>query len=286
MTGEGDIGRYLAGDLSAEVTLARLLLAGVSPEQIADLPALDGTPRGRALRHMIAGRRKDLRELQAIFAGLDHGARSSSPAETVRRIRQAFDRAVAASPEASVAAYSLGDPAILAAATQEIVVWLDATGLIRPASDVLDLGCGIGRVATALAPRVRSVLGLDVSPAMTQEAGLRCAAPNVKFIACSGIDLSEVPSRAYDLLLAVDSFPYLMQAGSMLAERHVADAARVLRAGGALAILNLSYRGDPRADALDAARWAVTHGFTAIVLGDVPFKLWDGRAFVLRRPGP
>jgi len=47
----------------------------------------------------------------------------------------------------------------------------------------------------------------------------------------------------------------------------------------------LSYRGDPPADAQDAARWAVTHGFTTIVLGDVPFKLWDGRAFVLRRAG-
>ena len=38
----------------------------------------------------------------------------------------------------------------------------------------------------------------------------------------------------------MDSFPYLMQAG--VAERHVAEAARMLRPGGALAILNLSYR--------------------------------------------
>jgi SAM-dependent methyltransferase len=286
VTDDGDIGLYLAGRISAEIVLARLLLAGASPDEIAARLARDETPRGRALLDVIAARRDSLRGLRAMFADVDHEARTTAPVETVERIRELFDRAVAASPEASVAAYSLGDPAILAAATEEIVAWLEAARLIGAAFDVLDVGCGIGRVAAALAPRVRSVLGIDVSPAMVDEARRRCTASNVEFTTSSGTDLAFVPSRTFDLALAVDSFPYLMQAGPMLAERHVADAARILRAGGALVILNVSYRADPTADMADVARWAAAHGFTATVMGDVPFKLWDGRAFVLRRSEP
>ena len=280
MSGAGDIGLYLAGRISAEVALARLLLGGASPDEIAQALASDQSSRGRALLRVVETRRETLRELRAIFGGVEHEAAS------VARIGRMFDRAVAASPEASVAAYSLGDPAILAAATEEIVTWLEAARLIGPASDVLDVGCGIGRVAVALAGRVRAILGLDVSRAMIDEARRRRTAANATFATTSGADLAGVPSNAFDLILAVDSFPYLMQAGPMLAERHVADAARILRPGGALAILNLSYRGDPAADVADAARWAATHGFVATVLGDGPFKLWDGRAFVLRRPDP
>ncbi len=286
MIGDGDLGLYLAGGVSAEVALARLLLAGASPDQIAERLAPDETPRGRALLHVIDARRDSLRRLRAIFADVDHEAPTTKPAEAVARIRRLFDRAVAASPEASVAAYSLGDPAILAAATDEIVAWLDAARLIGPTADVLDLGCGIGRVAAGLASRVRSVLGLDVSQAMIDEARRRCTAPNARFAVSTGTDLALAPSAGFDLVLAVDSFPYLMQAGAMLAERHVVDAARILRDGGALAILNLSYRGDPAADVAEAARWAPAHGFVATGLGDAPFRLWDGRAFVLRRPGP
>jgi SAM-dependent methyltransferase len=286
VTGDRDIGLYLSGRISAEVALARLLLAGASPDGIVERLAPDETPRGRALLRVIAARRESLWELRAMFADLDHGEPTTEPAEAVERIRRLFDRAVAVSPEASVAAYSLGDPTILAAATNEIVAWLDEERLIGPLSDVLDLGCGIGRVAASLTVRVRSVLGLDVSQAMIDEARRRGTAPNLRFAVSSGADLAPVPTAAFDLVLAVDSFPYLMQAGQALAERHVADAARILRAGGALAILNLSYRGDPAADVADAARWAAAHGFAAIVLGDAPFKLWDGRAFLLRRSGP
>ncbi|MCP5672141.1 hypothetical protein NL286_27940, partial [Klebsiella pneumoniae] len=77
---------------------------------------------------------------------------------------------------------------------------------------------------------------------------------------------------AFDLVLAVDSFPYLMQAG--VAEAHVAGAARALRPGGALAVLNLSYRGDPALDRADAARCAGGAGLALEVAGATPFELW------------
>ena len=89
-----------------------------------------------------------------------------------------FDRAVALSPEASVAAYSLGDAGVLDRATAELLAWLNEERLLGLEKDVLDLGCGIGRVALAIAPRARSVLGLDVSPGMIDEAQRRNAREN------------------------------------------------------------------------------------------------------------
>ena len=278
----------LSGRLSPEVALARLVLAGLSPANIeASVAALPGGC-GRALARLHREHRGGLDALRAMLAesGLDHAAATAeAPEAAVARVAAAFDRAVAVAPEASVAAYSLNDPAVLAAATAEIVDWLAAEALIGPDRDVLDLGCGTGRVAAALAPRCRSVLGLDASPGMVAEARRRHGgAANLRFETTPGTDLSALAAASFDLLLAVDSFPYLVQAGGAVADRHLVGAARALRRGGAFAILNLSYRGDPEADRADTARWAAAGGWTVAADGAAPFALWDGAAFLLRRP--
>ncbi len=259
------------GGISPEVALARLVLAGASPAEVvalaADVPALAG---------LVAARPEAAERLASMIAasGVDHAAGGG-----VAEIGALFDRAVAVSPEASVAAYSLGDPGLLQAATDELLAWLDSERLLSPDRDVLDLGCGIGRVAAALAPRVRSVLGIDVSPAMVAQARRRHGgAANLRFETTPGTGLPDWPC---DLVLAVDSFPYLVQAG--VAQAHTAAAATLLRPGGALAICNLSYRPDPRDDARDATGWAAEFGMRLGACGTRPFRLWDGAAFLLRR---
>ncbi len=248
--------------VSPHVALARLLLAGAVPDDAALVALL------RAHAPAVA-------RMRLMLAGMDH-----ADAADVATIAARFDRAVALAPEASVAAYSLGDPALLAQATAELVAWLRIAGLIAAGSDVLDLGCGIGRVAGALVPLCRSVLGVDAAPGMIAEARQRHAAPNLRFAVVPGDGLGALPAAAFDLVLAVDVFPYLVQAG--VAARHVADAARLLRRGGRLVILNLSYRGLD-ADRADAARWAADHGLALLLSAATPFALWDGAAFVLAR---
>ncbi len=262
------------GQISAPVALARLLLAGETAETIA-ARLKDGAdvPDLAALLH---GRGAALSRLARAAAEADH-----SRLDSVSVIAAFFDRAVAASPEAAVAFYSLGDPAILDAATEELVAWLAAQGLVGAASDVLDLGCGIGRVAAALAGRCRSVQGVDVSAAMVAEARRRH--PGLAFAQVSGRDLRELSDRQFDLVLAVDSFPYIVAAGAEVVRAHLAGIAGMLRPGGALAIFNLSYRGDPCADRTDAASWAGEYGFAVKVAGETPFCLWDGQTYVLRR---
>ena len=71
-----------------------------------------------------------------------------------RAIRAQFDEAVALAPEAAVALYSLGSSEILDRATEEIVARLREWRLVGADIDVLDIGCGIGRIERALAPDV------------------------------------------------------------------------------------------------------------------------------------
>lgn len=276
----------LEGRISPQIAVAHFLFVGARTEDIqAALAECPPHPRLDELRALLLGREQQLDALSAQVAATveDHNAFGATPEEGIARIAGFFDRAVSASPEASVALYSLGDPAILAAATAEIVEWLEMQDLLRLDADVLDLGCGFGRVAAALAPRCRSVLGLDVSAGMIAEARRRFGhLRNVRFEQTGGRDLGGIADRALDLLLAIDSFPYLVQAGPAVVERHLADAARSLRPGGALVILNLSYEGDAH-DAACASDWAARYGFRLAIANQRPFRLWDGSAYVLLR---
>lgn len=267
----------LHGTISPHVALARLLLGGADSTAIAAAVAAarpePPTERWQALSALLAGRDSGLDRLAAEIrrTGSDHTAMGG-----LDGIAAFFDRAVTHSPEAGVALYSLGDPAILAAATAEIVVWLRAETVLRAECDVLDLGCGIGRVAAAIAPQCRSVLGLDLSAGMVAEARRRHAGhTGLRFDVTNGQD---IPPGPFDLVLLVDSMPYVLQAG--LADAVVAGCAAALRAGGALVVLNLSYGRDPAQDRADAERWAASHGWALSV--SHPFTLWDGVAFCWR----
>ena len=228
----------------------------------------------------------------------DHPASGATVAELLRRDRddqfagnalehwrQWFDGAVRASPEASVALYSLGDAALLDRATAEVVGLLEQLGVLAPEREVLDVGCGIGRFVQALAPQVAAVVGIDIAPGMIAAAQQRCAGlSNVRLLLTSGRDLAGFGCASFDLVLAVDTVPYLYRTDLRLVETHVLETARVLRPGGDLVILNLSYRGDLDRDRRDAAGLAEQAGLAILRNGTSDLRLWDGRTFHLRRP--
>lgn len=194
-----------------------------------------------------------------------------------------FDRLSAISPEAGVAIYSLGEPALLTAVTEEIAGWMRARGLARPGDAVLDLGCGSGRFVRALAPDVGSIVGLDVSSGMIGAARALCAdIPNASLIVGSGRDLAPIADASIDLVYAIDAFPYLVEIGA-LAASHLRESARVLKKGGTLLILNYSYRGDLGRDRADIASLAAASGLKVLRNGTRDFALWDGLTFELQR---
>lgn len=277
MTARDTLEDFAAGRISAPVVLMRLALAGLPVDAI--ILALKEDERLEAVLALAQQQVDGLRRLEAmVWSGARH-----DPEATVEASRAMFDRLIRISPEASVAAYSLGDPALLDAATAEVVGWLRSLGLLAGRPCILDLGCGIGRMTRALAPHASSILGLDVSAGMIEEARCRCEdLPCVEFALTSGHGLDDLPAAAFDLLLAVDVFPYLVQAGRGLVERHVADAGRLLVPGGSLVILNFSYRGVGQ-DRTDLRAMAERHGFALLRCGTREFTLWDGLAFWLRR---
>lgn len=272
----------LAGKISPEIGLARLVLGGVAPDHVRhDLAAYGTNPATGLLLDFITSHHHLLSRLGDVFAGLDLDHDQTGDTALIEQVARAYDAAVRRSPEASVAAYSLGDPATLRCATDELVAWLMAASLVPEDALILDIGCGIGRVAAALLPRSRSVLGLDVSAGMVAEAQRRHSDPGLQFRVTHGRDLTAMPSSAFDLILAVDCFPYLIQAG--VAAAHVVGAARILRPGGAFCLFNFSYRDNPSLDYSDAAGWATECALTLECAGDRPFRIWDADAWVFRR---
>ncbi|HET7884191.1 MAG TPA: class I SAM-dependent methyltransferase [Acetobacteraceae bacterium] len=278
MISDDPLAACLNGHITPEVAIARMLLAGEDVDAICR--RVDALPRSGAAwaeLERLAQSGSLLRRLRQLLdaAGVDHAAPATPAA-----IAALFDRAVAISPEASVAFYSLGDGARLQSASEEIRDWLHRAGLLALHQDVLDLGCGIGRVASVIAPHARTIVGVDVSQAMLREARQRCTAwPNISFFASSGLDLLALANGSFDLVLAVDSFPYLVQAG--VAEVHIAEARRVLRPGGCLVILNLSYRSEKRSDRKAAETWARRYGLRLTHAAVSPFRTWDALAYIL-----
>ncbi|WP_437289883.1 GNAT family N-acetyltransferase [Sorangium sp. So ce406] len=299
---DGAVRAVMSGEVSPEVGLVRLLgaagdlaaaeraieAARPAAGQVGEGSAGTGEPAARleALRRCLEGRRAACATVVEIL-GAHREAGAGAGADAPARAARLFDDLCARSEEASVAAYSLGDPEILERATREVVELLERWGLLGEDRAILQIGCGIGRFEAALAPRVREAWGLDVAPRMIEAARRRCAGlANVVLAVSSGADLRDAPPARFDLVYAVDSFPYLVAAGEAVVDRHLAETRRLLRPGGELVVLNYSYRGDAARDAADVARLAARHGFDVLVSGEQPFALWDGRAYRLRRLDP
>lgn len=280
------LARYLAGEVSGEIALMHFLLQlGGVGELNAILQRLAAAaPERHELHHLLRLAAANADHLAQLPALVQRGLVDiPSSSDAIAAIREQFDKAVAVAPEASVALYSLGSAEILGRAAGEIVTRLAEWGLLRPAAEVLDIGCGIGRVERALAPRVGAITAIDLSAGMIDEARRRCRdLATVTFGQCDGRSLAAFDDRSFDLVLAIDTFPYLFAADPAIAAQHVQDAARVLRPGGALAIFNFSYRGDDEADRREVARLAGASGFAVELAGTRDFTLWDGLTFLLR----
>lgn len=199
-------------------------------------------------------------------------------------VRDSFDAWVESDAALSVALYTFGNPRLIHEATQEVIDVLDEWGVIGPAVDALQIGCGTGRVEALLSPRVRSACGIDISAKMIRTARQKVASlKNVRFKQCSGRDLALFKANSFDLVYAVDSFPYIVEVGPELIDRHFAEAARVLRDSGHFVIFNYSYRSGIARDRNEVRRMAAAHGYSVVREAVKPFTIWDGVAYHLQK---
>lgn len=246
---------------SPQIALVRLLLEG------APLPEVG------PIAELVQAHPERVAQARALIAS------GVEAPDTVAGARALFDRLAAEAPEAGVALYSLGDAALLDRATREIVDVVEDWVPLTPATRMLDFGCGIGRVTREMAARGVKTVGIDVSEGMIAEARRRGGAS--RYLVGDGRGLGEIPDSSFDLVLAADSFPYLVAAGEALLADHVRECARVLTPEGSLIVFNWSYRGDPAKDAAEAERLGAEAGFAVVRSGETPFAIWDAAGFHL-----
>lgn len=274
------------------MTLPRLVLAFGPVEEVEAW--LDQVVRSwappvpaplRKLIRLLRDNRRGLAQVATLLGNHpDPEVPFSSSDEGIDTYRRFFDLAVGRDEPSSVAAHSLGDHKVLEKATREIVELFDRLSLLGPHRRVLEIGCGLGRIVAAIAPQVDEAFGIDISPAMIRTARQRSTdLRNVALSVTSGRDLAQFPTASFDLVYAADSFPYIHHAGRRLAAGHVREAARVLRPGGDLVILNYSYREDVNEDRRELARLCASCGFELLANGDQPLRMWDAYLFHARR---
>ncbi len=285
----------LNGWLAPNLALMQLCLNAPTADRVSQaLSAVVDPANGPTESAALAALRRLWRDQPDAFetvkrvAGLvDHAGQASSPEAQLTACAEAFDRAVNASAEAGVALYSLGSALLLRAATAEVVDSMRRWGLLGAQRAALEIGCGTGRFVAALGPELRHVTGIDISAKMIAAASEHCAAlPNVRLLRTSGRDLSFCADESLDLIYAVDSFPYIVQAGETLVRCHFEEAGRVLKPNGALLILNYSYRGDWMRDRGEMITMAGAAGLALKRAARGDFTLWDGATFLLKREGP
>jgi len=273
-------------ELSPQVALMQMLIASedvaLVEQALAALPPELEQTRA-LLARLLDDNRTGCSQIVAQLRSEQTHAEGLSPEASLAFHRQLFDTLVSVSEESSVALYSLGNPQILAAATDEIVAFLLERSLLTADTRVLDVGCGIGRLELALSARVFQITGIDLSPQMVAAARRRCAhLANVRCALSSGRDFAQFAPCSLELVLAVDSFPYVVQAGDALVDALFDEAKRVLVPDGHFLLLNFSYRDDLARDRAEVSALARRHGFTVELAGERPFALWDGAVFLLR----
>jgi SAM-dependent methyltransferase len=112
-------------------------------------------------------------------------------------------------------------------------------GLLPPDLVVADLGCGAGALTAALAPHVARVIGVDQSAAMLRAARRRLAGLDNVELHRAGLESLPLPPGSCDAALLVLVLTYVPAVAPVLAE-----AARLLKPGGRLVVVDLARHGD------------------------------------------
>ena len=105
------------------------------------------------------------------------------------------------------------------------------SGRLERSDEVVDLGCGVGRLTRVLAGRARSVRAIDVSSEMLARAReLNAHLANVEWVLGDGVSLDGIDDGSVDAIISHVVFQHIPDPAVTLG--YVADMGRVLHPGG------------------------------------------------------
>lgn len=117
-------------------------------------------------------------------------------------------------------------------------------GRLARECDVVEIGCGIGRMTEWFAREFRQVDAVDVSPIMIGKARQRLAAcRNLRFHLIDGTRLNPIASSSAHLVFSYIVFQHIPSRESI--DNLINESARVLRRGG---VLKVQLNGDQSVD--------------------------------------
>lgn len=159
-----------------------------------------------------------------------------------RQYAEVWDSLAASPWRAQAAACGKSDEdALRRSAERPVRNILELTGL-GPQDEVLEIGCGVGRIGLELAPRCRFWTGVDISANMLTVASERLSGlKNVRLMKLAAVSLEQFEPEIFDITYSTNMFDHLDEMDRWL---YVKDAFRVLRPGGRLFIDNTDLESD------------------------------------------
>ena len=126
--------------------------------------------------------------------------------------------------------------------SQAYLDWMVGQLPLQPDFRVLDVATGTGHLARAIAPRVREVVGVDLTPAMLQQARQEAARAGLDNVRFEEGDAAALPyaDASFDLVVSRLSLHHFERPA-----RQLAEMVRVCRPGHAVGIIDLLSPDEP-----------------------------------------
>ncbi|HEX4409449.1 MAG TPA: methyltransferase [Xanthobacteraceae bacterium] len=195
------------------------------------------------------------------------GSGEAAPAMTETYVRRLFDQYAGRYDAALTDHLNYRGPAILRAHIAEA---MRAAGRPEHFASMLDLGCGTGLAGSAFRPLVDRLTGVDLSPAMIEQAKTKGIYDRLECASLTDFLAAEIGADArYDLAIAADVFVYVNDIAPV-----IAGIARILAPGGVLAFTVETHPGDGVL-LLPTLRFAYGEAYLLAVLIQVGFDVLE-----------
>ncbi len=205
---------------------------------VADVAVPDAGRRRRSLRMVMTFDDGELETSRAFRV-----TQSEQPVAPRGDYKATWDAASGDADSAKLAVSGYTDEAEYTRTARQNVEMLEQLLELRPDDEILEIGCGVGRVGAELAPRCRRWVGVDVSSNMLRHARERLQEhDNVELVEISGWDLAPIAAASLDVVYCTVVFMHLDEWERF---RYVEEAMRVLRPGGRLYVDNFNLCSEP-----------------------------------------